>query len=181
MATADHLKTYTITDLQVAPVTGDTPGTLIDVPGIRSCQITVSNDAVELRGDNALLSVVDQGNGLEFSLEEGGMDLDALETILGGSTTTTGTGGTEVRRWDLAADDARPYFTLVGVAPSDDGANDLHVVVWKAKATGNFEVTLQDQEFATPTIAGRGVGRSDTKAMLSFIQHATPAAAAIPA
>lgn len=181
MAVADHLKTYTITDLKVAPVTGDTPGTPIDLPGIRSCQVTVSNDAVELRGDNAVLAIVDQGNGLEWSLEQGGMSLEALELILGGAVTVSGVTPAEVRTWDLHADDPRPYFTIIGVVPSDDAAQDLHVVVWKAKATGNFEVTFQDQEFATPTIAGRGVGRSDDQRMLSFVQHETPAAAAVPA
>jgi hypothetical protein len=181
MAIASHVKTYTLTDLKVAPVTGDTPGTLVDVPGIRSLEVTVSNDATELRGDNSVLAIIDQGNGLEWSMEAGGLDLDALAVILGGEVVTTGTTPASVDTFHLNSDDQRPYFAIVGVQPDDGAGEDLHIVVWKAKATGNFAITAADQEFLTPTIEGRGVGRSDNQRMLSLVHHETAIAAALPA
>lgn len=181
MALADHIRTYTLVDLKVAPVTGDTPGTLVDIPGIQSCEVTISNEAVELRGDNRLMSVVDQGNGASFSLAAGGLDLEALAVILGGATADEGTTPDIVRTWTLKADDARPYFTIVGVQP-DDGSNghDLHVIVWKAKATGDFTLGMADQEFTVPSIEGSAVGRSDNGDLISLVQHETATAAEIP-
>jgi hypothetical protein len=181
MAIAEHLKTYTLTDLKVAPVVGDTPGTLVDVPGIQSLEVTVSNDAVTLRGDNAELAVIDQGNGLEWSFTEAGLSFEALEVILGGTVATTGTTPAVVETFHLNADDTRPYFAIVGVQPDDGAGEDLHVVIWKAKATGNFTLTAQDQEFSTPGFEGRGVGRSDNKRMLSLVHHETAVEAALPA
>lgn len=180
MALNDHLITYTITDLKVIAYSGGTLGsTLVDLPGIRSCQITVGNEAVELRGDNRVLSVVDQGNTLEWQFEAGGMDLEALEVILGGTAADTGVSPAEIRTLQIDGDDPRPYFGFVGVAPADDGVGDLHIFVPKAKATGNFEVTAQDQEFATPTISGRGVHHG-THGLLKLVQHETATSAAIP-
>lgn len=180
MALNDHLITYTITDLKVIAYTGGALGsTLTDLPGIQSCQITLANDAVELRGDNKVMSVVDQGNTLEWQFEAGGMDLETLEIILGGKATDTGSAPNEVRTLKIGGDDPRPYFGFVGVAPSDDAAGDLHIFVPKAKAAGNFEVTAQDQEFAVPTISGRGV-QHVTHGLIQLIQHETATGAAIP-
>lgn len=181
MAIADHIKTYTLTDLKVAPITGDTPGTLVDLPGIQSCEVTVGNDAVELRGDNRLLAVVDQGNGLTWSMAAGGINLEVLPVMLGGATAEAGTTPDVVRTFDLKADDQRPYFLIVGVQPDDGAGEDLHVVVWKAKATGDFALTMADQEFLTPGFEGQGVGRASDGLMLSLVQHETAEAAAIPA
>jgi len=180
MAITPHLKTYTLTDLKVAPVVGDTPGTLVDLPGIQSCEVTVGNDAVELRGDNAVLAIIDQGNGLTWSMTAGGIDLSVLPTILGGTNTAAGVTPNATRTYDLKADDKRPYFCIVGVQPDDGKGEDLHVVVWKAKATGDFALTMQDQEFLTPGLEGQGVGRSDNKKMLTLVHHETAVSAAVP-
>ena len=180
MAIATHVKTYTLTDLKVAPVTGDTPGTLVDLPGIQSCEVTISNDATVLRGDNQDLAVIDQGNSGSFSLEAGGIDLAVLPTILGGANVASGSTPNAVRTYDLKATDKRPYFLIVGVSPDDGKGEDLHVVVWKAKATGDFQLTLQDREFLVPTIEGTIIGRGDNAKMLSLVHHETAAVAAVP-
>lgn len=184
MAAHSHFKAFTLRDLKVAPITTDTdsaytPGALVDVPGIRECQVTIANDSVQLEGDAKVLAVVDQGNTYEFSLEAGGLSLEALEIMLGGDLATTGTSPNEVVRWDSKSDDARPYFALVGVTRSDDGTQDIHVTLYKAKITGNFEVTFAYGEFATPTLEGAGVGRTVDDVALSIVIHETPAAAAV--
>lgn len=181
MAISDHLITYTITDLKVIAYTGGALGSeLVDMPGIRSCQITLGNDAVELRGDNRVLSIVDTGNTLEFQFEAGGMDLEALAIVLGGTSADSGTTPDAIRTLQIDGDDARPYFGFVGVAPSDDGSQDLHIFVPRAKATGSFEITAQDQEFLVPSISGRGVHHAD-HGLVQLIQHETATAAEIPA
>lgn len=180
MAISDHLITYTMTDLKViAYESGALGATLVDLPGIRSCQITLGNDAQVLRGDNREMAVVDTGNTLEWQFEAGGMDLEALAIILGGATADAGTTPDVIRTLAIGSDDPRPYFGFVGVAPSDNAVEDLHIFVPKAKATGAFEVTAQDQEFATPTISGRAVEHT-THGLVKFVQHETAVAAAIP-
>lgn len=183
MAQQTHLKTYTITDLQVAAYAADgdySAATLIDVPGIQSCQVTVANDAVELRGDNAVIAVVDQGNTLEWQMGAGGISLEALEAMFGGTLTAGGITPDGTKTYDLKATDQRPYFTFVGVTPDDGAGENLHIVVWKAKATGNLELQAADQEFMAPSFSGRGIARELDDSLLHLIQNETAADAAIP-
>lgn len=181
MPIQQHIKTYTLTDLKIAPLTGDVPGSLIDLPGIQSCEITIGNDSTKMRGDNADLAIIDQGNALSFKLQAGGVALNVLPILLGGTTTDTGSTPNVVRSYHLLGSNARPYFFLVGVSPSDDGSQNLHVAVWKAKATGDFAITQQDQEFLVPEISGEAVVRSDSGRLFSMVEYETAAVAAVPA
>lgn len=175
-----HVRTYGLSDLKVAPLTGETPGTLVDVPGIRNCEVTLATDTDELRGDGAVISVVDKGNSVEFSLEAGGIGFDALAIILGKAPANTGTTPTQVGRIDYKSTDSRPYFFLTGQA-KDDAGGDIQVVIWKAKITGNVVLGFADESFLTPTMDGRGVGRSSDQLALSLIQHETATDLAVPA
>ena len=172
MAMAAHVKTYGLTDLAVATLSGEAPGTLVDVPGIRSCQVTLTTDSDELRGDGKIISIVDKGNGCEWSMEEGGIGMAAMAIILGKAATVTGTTPDQVGRTDFKSGDSRPYFYLTGLA-KDDAGGDITVVVWKAKATGNVVFNFADEQFLTPGIDGRGVGRTTDDLLMSIVQHET--------
>jgi hypothetical protein len=180
VAIQEHLKTYSIVDLKVAPVTGDTPGTLVDLPGIRELTLTFGTELAELRGDNAVLAIVDNGRTAEWSMESGGLSFDAMEVITGKTMTESGTTPAVVRRLEFASDDQSPYFTIVGKSNSDDGAQDLHVVIYKAKATDDMEFTLTDGEFLTPTFGGAAVGRTSDKVIAELVQHETATAPVVP-
>lgn len=178
MAIAASSRTYGLTDLKVASLTGEAPGTLVDVPGIRSCEVTLATDSDELRGDGKIISVVDKGNSVEWSMEAGGLSLDACTIILGKAPTTTGTTPAQVGRTDFKSADSRPYFYLQGQA-KDDAGGDIQVIIWKAKATGNVVLGFADESFLTPTIEGRGVGRTADDLLLTLLYHETAAAIAV--
>ncbi len=181
MAIQSHLKAYTLVDLKVAALSGDTPGSLVDVPGIQSMQVTVTNDNTELRGDNKVIAIVDKGSGVEWSMEEGGLSLDAMAVIFGVNYTDSGTTPNIKRQWNLKSTDVRPYFFVCGKALSDDGTQDLQVSVWKAKATDNFELTLQDGEFVVPSFGGLAIGRTSDDRIMTLLQHETAGAIEVPA
>lgn len=174
-----HVRTFGLIDLKVAPLTGETPGTLVDVPGIRSCEVTITTDVEELRGDGKVISVVDRGQGCDFTLEEGGLSMDALEIMLGVTAVDSGTTPNQVARLDIDSSLARPYFFLAGQA-RDDAGGDLHVIVWKAKLTGDITLNFADEDFLTPGMDGRGVGRTADDLMVSIIQHETAVALVAP-
>lgn len=178
MAIPANSRTYGLTDLKVAPLTGEAPGTLVDVPGIRSCEVTLTTDSDELRGDNKVISIVDKGNSVEWSMEEGGLSLDALTVILGKAPATTGTTPAQIARTDYKAGDSRPYFYLQGQA-KDDAGGDVHVIVWKAKATGNAVFNFADENFLTPGIEGRGVARTADDLLMTLHYHETATAIAV--
>jgi hypothetical protein len=180
MPPPDHSKTFGLSDLKVATLTGETPGTLVDVPGIRSCEVTITTDSEELRGDGKVIAIVDKGQGATFSIEEGGFSMSVAEIIFGATAVESGTGTAEVSRLDLKSGAARPYFFLTGQA-LDDAGGDVQVVLWKAKATGDVTLNFADENFLTPGIDGQAVGRSSDDLLCSIIQHETAAALAVPA
>jgi hypothetical protein len=175
-------KSYSLTDLKVATVAAGTEawGTLVDVPGIRSMEVAITTDSEELRGDSTILAVVDKGNGCEFTLEEGGVSLEALAVMLGPTIATTGTTPAQVNTWTIKSTDNRPYFGIIGQALADDNVSDLHVAVLKAKLVGNVSFTFADEAFATPTMEGQGVGRATDSQLLRIIQHETKIPLAAP-
>ncbi len=181
MAIKTHLITYSLTDVKIAALSGEVPGTLIDLPGARQLDVSLTTDETELRGDNKVLAIVDNGRGADWSIEEGGMSMAALQVITGKSFADTGTTPNVVRRLDLKSTDASPYFFIVGKAPSDDGIEDLHVAVWKAKCTDTIAFSMQDGEFLTPTFGGRAIGRTSDDLLVSLIEHETATALAVPA
>lgn len=175
-----HIKGYSLQRLYVAPYDPDNAYSdedLIRVPGIQECQVTLSNDAAELRGDNRVIAVVDQGNGGEFSLSEGGIDLAAAQVMVGGTVIEevlgTDPDDYEVRTLRVGSADPRPYFVLVGVQHDDGAGGALQVVLWKAKLTGNVELQFSDQEFLTPSLSGTYLGRDADDVMLDVQQFAT--------
>ena len=182
MAIDSHLKAYTITDLKIAPVTGDTPGTLVDVPGIQSMTVKLSTENVTLRGDNTDIAVVDKGNQATFEFTEGGINFAAFDIMFGTTTAETGTTPNVVRTVDILGATARPYFFVVGKAINDSGGTqDLHIAVWKCKVTDDVEIKAADGEFIVPTFGGLAVARADNNKVVSLVHHETAAALAIPA
>lgn len=182
MPVVDHIKTFSIVDLKVATLSSsDVPGALVDLPGIRSMQVTLTTESAELRGDNKVISIVDQGNGLEWSMEAGGLSIAAAKIIVGGTVADSGVTPNQTRKWSIKDTDVRPYFFAVGQMVDDAGAGDVHAVLYKCKATESFELTGQDGEFATPTFGGLGIGRTSDGVLVDLVQHETKAAAAVPA
>ena len=182
MAIDSHLKAYTITDLKIAPVTGDTPGTLVDVPGIQSMTVKLATENVTLRGDNTDIAVVDKGNQATFEFTEGGINFAAFDIMFGTTTAETGTTPNVVRTVDILGDAARPYFFVVGKSINDNGgAQDLHIAVWKCKVTDDVELKTADGEFLVPTFGGIAISRSDNQKIVTMVHHETAGALAIPA
>jgi hypothetical protein len=180
VAIKTHLITYSLTDLKVAALSGETPGTLIDVPGIRQLDLNLTTEEAELRGDNKVIAIVDNGRGAEWSMEEGGLSMAALQVITGKTFADTGSTPNVVRRLDFKSTDSSPYFFIIGKANSDDGVEDLHVAIWKAKCTDNIEFSFQDGEFVTPTFGGRAIGRTSDDLLASLVEHETATSLVVP-
>lgn len=186
MAIEAHFKSYSIYDLKIAPVTGDTPGTLVDVPGIQECTIKIATDSTELRGDNMVIATANQGNNVEFEFTAAGTAIPVLEKVFGGTATDTGTTPAVVRRFDVKAADPRPYITIVGFTKNDAGTESMDVIVWKAKVDGEINLAeWKDNEFETRTFSGTGVAPmtgGNAGIAASLIQKETAgSAAALPA
>jgi hypothetical protein len=134
-------RVYGIQDAKISALTADpaggtpTYGTPIDVPGIKSFEISGEIEVKKLRGDNVQLATNSAISSVTVAVTHAKLSLDVLATILGGEITDSGTTPSQITRWDLHGDDANfPPFKLEGVTPPngiDIIGGDLHVILHK--------------------------------------------------
>lgn len=164
---------FGLTDIKVFPLTGDTPGAAVQVPAGRVLEVTPTEDQVPLTGYNGTVATDVTATQADVTLEHGGISLELLAAITGGTIVTTGITPNQVRRLKVgSASVNRPYVRVIGKALGNDGG-DAWVDIKKVKfniPSGNFN----EGEFYVSSMDGTAV-RNDSGDLLEFLQHETQA------
>lgn len=176
---------YGLRDVKITPYTDFTAtvlaGASIDLPNGRVFSFAETEDFEELRGDDSLVAVHGAGPVVNWELEGGGISLEAVRAMYGGTITLTGTTPNQVKRLRKLKTDQRPYFKVEGQMISDSGG-DVHAVVWRCRATDDFTGSFQDGQFFLTGASGQGLGclivGSDFGVVWDIVQNET--ATAIP-
>ena len=157
MPTQRFTKVYGVQDAKIAPLTADpaggspTYGSLIDVPGIKSFEISGDVEVKQLRGDNTKLASNSAISNIQVAVTHAKVSLDVLVAILGGDVTDSGTGTTETARWDLkGATATMPSFKLEGVTPengTDLIGGDFHVILHKLTLAGFPDLGFAEEDY----------------------------------
>lgn len=145
--------------------------TQVDLPAARTLSFTERVKSGELSGDDKTIAVVAFSDAIEWELEAGGISLAAYALMTGRTTTETGTspnktltlkgqGGLEVF----------PYFKIYGKSVGD-GADDIHVKIFKAKLT-SIQGQLQDGEFWVTQASGIAID-DGVNGLFEIVQHET--------
>jgi hypothetical protein len=174
---------YGIRDVKVTPFTDDeleTLGTPVDLPNMQTLSFTEAEDFSEMRGDDRLVTMRGQGSNVEWELEAGGLSFGAIKVMYGGVLTEGGVAPALKRTLRKKSRDARPFFRIEGQAISDSGG-DVHVIIYRCRATDNLEGEFGDGEFFVTGASGTGfparaVANDDV--IYDFIQN--QAAVAVP-
>lgn len=132
----------------------------------------------ELKGNDQIVSVGASIEALEWSLEEGGISLDALALMTGFTATTSGSTPNQVNTLKMLTGTAFPYFKIYGKMLGE-GSDDVHVKIYKAKVTGNIEGQFQYGEFYVSKLSGIAVYDSTALSLLDIVLNET--AASLPA
>lgn len=163
--------------------------TLIDLPNSQTFSFTETEEYVELRGDDQLVTSHGQGGQLDCDLESGGISMEAYKAINGGTIIETGVTPNQIKRYRKRVTDQRPFFTAIGQAISDSGG-DFHTVVYRARATGDIAGEFADGAFFIPSSAITGFpclvsgdldGEEIEGTLYDFVQHETITSIALPA
>jgi hypothetical protein len=172
-------------EVKITPYTDSaatTLGTSIKLPNSRTFSFAESESFEELRGDDKLVATHGAGPQVEWSLEGGGVSLEVVYAMYGGTAPIeTGTTPNRIKTLNKKVTDQRPYFKVEGRAISDAGG-DLHIVVWKCKATDKLDGEMADGSFFLTGSSGTGlpstmVANLDT--VWSMVQNETPGGVAI--
>lgn len=138
-----------IADLKIYVLTGDTPGSAIDVPGVQALEWSVESDSEELRGDNQVLAVVRDAKTLTGTIRTAMTNLDAMAAMIGGTVTSTGTTPNVVDTLEVGAASDAKYIKIVGQTPGL-GGGAYRVTIHKALVTSGPGGSLADGEFSIP-------------------------------
>lgn len=129
MPISHFTKVFAVTDAKVSKMTADPAGgtptyaTSIDVPGIKSVEISGDIDSKELRGDNALLDKDAVITNVSASVEHAKLSLDFLAATMGGAVVDAGVTPNQTATWDLVggATPSKPVpFRLEARSASSD-------------------------------------------------------------
>ena len=171
MASTYGHKPFGIRDIKITDITGSTQA---DLPSGRTLSFTERIRSGELTGDDSLTAVVAQADGIEFTLEAGGIDLDAYALMTGRSVTTTGTSPSRTSTLTGDGGDVFPYVKIYGQSINDDATSDIHVKIYKGKIT-SLEGRFQEGEFFVTSCNGIGID-DGSNGVYDFVQNETSTA-----
>jgi len=134
--------------------TTETPATpTIDLPAARVFTFTEAEEYETLTGDDKTITTRGKGATLTWELEGGGYSADVVKLIVGGTLTDGGTAPAQTRKLRKLATDSRPFFKVEGQSMSDNGG-DVHGVIYRCRATGDFEMHFEQGTWFLTNISG---------------------------
>jgi hypothetical protein len=161
-------KPFGINDIKITNMAGDDQ---VDLPAARTLSFSEIIQSSELSGDDQLKALVSRSQGVEWSLEAGGISLEAYALLTG--RTETESGSTPNRTLTLTGDggDCFPYVKIYGKAIGDDCDSDVHLKLFKAKVE-NIEGSFQDGQFFVTSCSGRAID-DGSNGTFEFVQNET--------
>lgn len=169
MGLAHFSNVYGITDCKIAPVTADTSGgttygSLVDVPGVKSMEISGTVTSKRNRGDNKLLAVRSLIESMQAMVPYAQLSLDVLAAIAGGSTTDTGTTPNQKSTYSQLGANTPKYFKLEAKTDAMDFiTGDGHILLYKCVITAFPTFGFAEEDFAGYQLQAESMPRGDDK------------------
>lgn len=152
---------YGLRDVKLRPMDSDgTLGTAVDLPASQTLSFSEAEDYETLRGDDRDVAIRGKGPKVEWDLEAGGISLECLEIISGGTLTDTGVTPNQQKKLLKKITQARGYFQIEGQSINDNDG-DTHVKIFKCKCTDSIEGEFADGTFFITSCSGEGIGNVD--------------------
>ena len=149
------------------------------LPASRTFSFSETEDFEELEGDDKKIAAHGSGPVVEWELEGGGISLAVWKILAGGTNTAAGTSPAATLTLLKKTSDARPYFNVYGRAISDNGG-DFEMKVWRCKADGDLEASMENGSFTLTAASGKGYGDLTSESLYSFAQRETAVALTAP-
>lgn len=162
---------FGLRDVKLTPLPS---GTAADLPRVRSVEVSLTSDSLELTGDDTTVAVRSFNLRVEGSIEAGGVNPAAIAILVGGTVATTGSTPNEKQTIAIGASTSAGYFTLEGQVIADDGG-DFQMLVYKAKVTTGPSWTFTGGEYALTTCDFTGV-TDDSDKIIDLIWNETAVA-----
>ena len=173
MALTGTIRNFGLRDIKLTPLPS---GTQVDLPAAMTLSFKEALISGEMHGDDVVQAVVAITDKVEWELEAGGLSLEAIKVMTGRTIALTGTSPNQKNVVLARAGDTMPYFKIYGKSVGD-GADDVHVLIYKAKLTDGLEGEWKDGEFYVQKCSGIAV--DDGTKLYEIVQNET--ATTVPA
>ncbi len=180
-------KLYAVEDCKIFPLLSDPAGGTaaygegIDVPGIKSMEISGDVEVKELRGDNGLLDSDASISNVTVAYPHAKLSLDVLKALVSSTVTDSGTTPAQVSKWSLKQG-AKPLpYKIVGKTPTSGGdlvGGDVYFTLFKCIMSSFPGLGLAEEDYRTIENEARAVPLISTGDWVDVEIHET--AAAIP-
>lgn len=142
----------------------------VDLDAPRTLSFVERIKSGELEGGDTTQALVAYGNGVDWSLEEGGIPLEAYALMTGRTVSEVGSTPNQTKTLSGGLD-TFPYFQIYGKSIGD-GADDVHCKIYKAKLMKAPEGRFQNGQFFVTNCSGIGLLNNSGKAF-DFVQNET--------
>ncbi|MGW6598503.1 phage tail protein [Streptomyces sp. NPDC055036] len=180
-------KLYAVEDCKIFPLLTDpaggtaTYGEGIDVPGIKSMEISGDVEVKELRGDNGLLDSDAAISNITVSYPHAKLSLDVLKALVSSTVTDSGTTPSQKSKWSMKQG-AKPLpYKIEGKTPTSGGdlvGGDVHFRLFKCVMSSFPGLGLAEEDYRTVENEARAVPLISTGEWIDVEINET--AAAIP-
>jgi len=140
---------YGLRDVKITNMGGDTQ---VDLPAAQTLSWTETIVSDSMRGDDKIVSTTAFVEGGEFTLEAGGISLEAYALLTGETPVSSGTTPNRTVTFTRTGARAFPFVKIYGRALGDNG-DAVHVLLKKAKLN-SLEGNMANQEFFITKAAG---------------------------
>lgn len=131
----------------------------------------------EMRGNDQIQALVAIEDSVEWSLENGGISLEAWALITGRTVVESGSTPNRTLAMNLDGGRVYPYFKIYGKAVGENATDDIHVKLYKCKLTEPIDGEFADGEFYVTSCSGKALPTAT--GIGEIVQNET--AAALPA
>ena len=169
---------FGLRDVKITPYTDATClalGAPIDLPNSRKYSFVETESFENLEGDDSIVSTHGGGPSVTWELEGGGVSYEVIRAIYGATITDSGTTPNQKRVLRKRKGGVRPWFRVEGQMISDNGG-DLHGIVYRCRATGDFAGEFALNQFFLTGASGIGLPSlvvADDEALWDFVQNET--------
>jgi hypothetical protein len=150
--------------------------TNIALPVARTMTFTPEVVSGEMQGDDETVALTAFERAVEFSLEAGGISLEAWALMTGRTVVEAGSTPNETRTLTAesgAAGNSYPYFEIWGRSVGDD-ADDIWLHIFDAKLMSSPQGSFQGDQFFVTSLSGKAINRGD--GLYEVVQHETATA-----
>lgn len=146
----------------------------VDLPAVLTLKFAERLVTGELKGSDSLLAVVSFPEGVEWTIDAGGISLPAWAALTGRTATESGTTPSRTNTLSGKSADVYPYFKIYGKALGQT-SDDIHVKLWKCKVTKAINGEFKNGAFWMTGVTGIAID-DGVNGIWTAVQNETSAA-----